>query len=96
MRLLVLSSCVSMGDGSVRVKVLSSVCCCEIVIGRGIVGVVVKRGSLVGVFCDGCWLGFGCVCKCVSEVFVGDNWRGFNLWVLVVGCCVGVGSGRRA
>ena len=54
MRIFVLSSCVSMGDGSVSVKVLSSVCCCEVVIGRGIVGSVVRRGSLVRVFGDGC------------------------------------------
>lgn len=54
MRIFVLSSCVSMGDGSVSVKVLSPVCCCEVVIGRGIVGSVVRRGSLVRVFGDGC------------------------------------------
>ena len=38
MVLLVLSSCMSMGDGSVADEMLSSACCWEVVIGRGIVG----------------------------------------------------------
>jgi hypothetical protein len=38
MVLLVLSSCMSMGDGSVADEMLSSACCWEMVIGRGIVG----------------------------------------------------------